>query len=142
MVVNQCGADSHNLVGTDGSSDAAATNCDTSVQLTSCHRSGKRHHEIGIIVVGCERMSPKVDYLPPRSTKLSNNVLLQVKSAVIGCQPYTHDLLLHLAPECCPCRSFAVDEQQSVALQPSTSGNRRIRLNKSGKRLRLIAASY
>jgi len=50
MIVNEPGADAGDLVGTDGSADAAAADCDPAHYLARGYSTGKWNYDIGIVV--------------------------------------------------------------------------------------------
>jgi hypothetical protein len=92
MVVDQTSADTLDLVGAHRRADAAAADRKAAIHFLSYHRSREWNDEVGIVIVGAQRVSAEIDDLMARSAELSNQLLLQTESAVVGGNSYTHSL--------------------------------------------------
>jgi len=92
MVVDQTGADTLDLVGAHRRANAAAADREAAIHFPPYHRSGEWNDEVGIVVVGAQRVSAEINDLVPRRAELSNQLLLQTKSAVISGNSYAHKL--------------------------------------------------
>ena len=93
-VVNQTGANALYLVGTHRRPDAAAADREAAIHLPRYHRSRKWNDKVGIVVVGAQRVSAEINDFMAGSAELSNQLLLQTKSAVVGGNSYAHSCLL------------------------------------------------
>jgi hypothetical protein len=73
--------------------DAAAADRKASICFPRHHRSGERHDEVGIVVVEAQRVSAEINDLMARRPELSDQLLLQPKSAVISGNAHTHKMV-------------------------------------------------
>jgi hypothetical protein len=63
MIVNQSGSDAWNLVGADGGAYSAAADRYAAFHLASGHSHTEWSDEVGIIIVGNERMRAEIDHV-------------------------------------------------------------------------------
>src|SRR3974377_1391902 len=92
MVVDQTGADTVDLVGAHRRPDRAAADRKAAIHFPRYHRSGQGNDEVGIVVVGAQRVSAEINDLVARRAEWRNQPLLKTKSAVISGNSYAHKL--------------------------------------------------
>jgi hypothetical protein len=90
VVMDETGTNTHNLVGTNGRTDAAAADRHPALHFAGGHRSGERDDKIGVIVAGVKTVSTEIDYFMPGRTKLGNELFFQPKSTVISGNSEAH----------------------------------------------------
>jgi hypothetical protein len=94
VVMDQTGANTHNLVGTNGCADAASTNRHPTLDFAGGHRFSEGDDEIGIVITGVQGVSTEIDHFMSGCTKLGNEIFFQAKSAVIRGNSQAHGFLL------------------------------------------------
>src|SRR5262245_50052684 len=109
MVVDQGGADAVNLVGAHRCADAAAADCHAAIHLPGDHRLRKRDYIVGVIIAFAQAMGAEIDNFMPRVAKLSNQLLLQSKPAVICGNAYTHIFSFESSRDFCGLRKISLD---------------------------------
>jgi hypothetical protein len=88
--MHQGGADTRYLVCADRSADPAAADGYAALDFTGHHRACKRDDEVRIIIIGIKAMRPEIDQLMPRFAEAGNQLFLQAKPAMIGCDSDAH----------------------------------------------------
>ena len=94
MIMNQASAGTLDLVGTYRRPNAAAADREAAIHFPRYHRSREWNDKVGIVVVGAQRVSAEINDFMAGSAELSNQLLLQTKSAVVGGNSYAHSCLL------------------------------------------------
>ena len=89
MVVDQAGPDALDFVGTHRRANAAAADREAAIHFLRYHRSGEWNNEIWIVVVESHGVCAEINDLVACRAELSEQLLLQTKSTVIGGNSYT-----------------------------------------------------
>ena len=76
MIGNQRCADTRDLVCTDRSSNAAATNSHAALHFSRRHGARERHYKVWIIVACIQAVGPEIDDLVARSAQVSDQLYL------------------------------------------------------------------
>jgi hypothetical protein len=101
VVVDQTGTNAHNLVGTDGRTNAAATDRHAALYFAGGNSFRERDDEIGIVVGGVKAVSAEVHDFMAGCAKPANEFFLQAETAVIGGNSNPHvfssTVLVHAA---------------------------------------------
>src|SRR4029434_9330381 len=84
MIVDQRPANHLNLIGTHRRAPPAAADPYARIHLARHDSLREGNHIVGIVVALAQAMSAKIDDLMPGRLKLSDQLFLQSKSAVIG----------------------------------------------------------
>src|SRR5215510_3366204 len=71
MVLNQAGSNTLDFVEAHRGTDTTAADSDAAIHFAGCDRASEWNHEIGIIIVGIQLMSPKVDQFITRIAQSS-----------------------------------------------------------------------
>src|SRR5579884_2760912 len=90
VILNEAGANTRNLIGADLGADTAAADGDAALHLAGRNRASEGDDEIGVVVAGNEAVRAEVDDFVSSSAETVEDIVLQVKSSVIGCNPYAH----------------------------------------------------
>jgi hypothetical protein len=95
VVVDQTGTNTYNLIGTNGRTNAAATDCHATLYVAGGDSLRERNDEIGVVVGGVKAVSAEIHYLMAGCTKLGNKFFFQAESTVIGGDSDPHIFLLN-----------------------------------------------
>src|SRR5262249_40214199 len=91
VVVNERGPDASNLVGTHRRADAAAANCHTTIDFSRSDSACQRGYKVWVVVTIVLVIGSKVDHFMFRMPQLSDQLLFQTKSRVVGCNAHSHE---------------------------------------------------
>src|SRR6266481_6850180 len=83
MILNQTSADAFNFVRTNRCADTAAANRHTTIHRVSGHSLPKWNDEVGIIIIGRQLVSTEVHDLVAGGFQSNDQLLFQVKAAVV-----------------------------------------------------------
>jgi hypothetical protein len=97
MIVNQCGPNTLNLVGTNRRPHAASANRHSSLHISSRYGVGKRDDVVGIVIARIQFMSAEIDDSMSCGAEFGDELFFQSKSAVIAGDPCEHVLLPFVA---------------------------------------------
>src|SRR4030095_9709766 len=92
MIGDHRPANPRNLIGPPRRPHAAAADRYAAIHLARHDSLREGNHIVGIVVALAQAMSAKIDDLMPRRFKLSDQLFLQPKSAVIGRNTDSHSL--------------------------------------------------
>ena len=93
MLDNQSRTNAWYLVRANRGADSAATHRHTAFDCAGRYGSRERNHEIGIIVCRIQTVRAEFHQLVTRLSKMIRQLLLQLITAVIGRDPYSHVLI-------------------------------------------------
>ena len=92
------GADARDFVGADRRAHSAAANRHAALYPSGNHGLGERHDEVGIVVLGIQRMCAKI-HCVARRPQVRDEFLFQAEPAVIRGDAHTH--IRSLTPGAC-----------------------------------------
>jgi hypothetical protein len=111
VVVDQTGTNTHNLIGTNGRTDAAAADRHPTLYFAGGNSFRERDDEIWVVVAGIKAVSAEVHYFMADCAKLGDEFFFQAKSTVIGGDSEAHvfssSALVHAAN--CPAAALSAN---------------------------------
>jgi hypothetical protein len=90
VLVDQRCPNARNLIGANRRADAAVANRHAPVELSVCNRSCERDDEIWIIITLMQGVRTKIDDLMPGCEQLSDQVIFQAETTMVGSDADTH----------------------------------------------------
>jgi hypothetical protein len=92
MIMNQAGAGTLDLVGTDRRANTAPANRYAAIHFSRDHRQGERNNEVRIVVIKLQTVRAEINDLMPGGLEPGDEFFLQPKPAVIRGYADTHIL--------------------------------------------------